>query len=269
MITAAIITPNQTSFSIHTNCSALLKTLRLRYGCYLQPEYLLPQYALNNVINVTKAGGDYRITYQGDTFHTNYPLKAIDDIMYLNREYDRHVLALHGAAVAYHNKAYIFLAATETGKTTLTGYLTANNFAYLTDDCVLLDRDSFHIQPFHTPLQLRPGGYDILKGICSLSGSIAFWEDLSQLRYSYTPTNVAVLPLPLAHIFFLHRTDDTNLVENMCSTERMTHLMMSPIKEYPLTGEYLHFLSKLAKVPCHRLHFCDMRFVMEVIKNES
>ena len=63
----------------------------------------------------------------------------LDEIIFDNTNYDRRIFALHGAAVEWKGKGYLFLAATASGKTTLASYLTSQGFGYITDDCILLD----------------------------------------------------------------------------------------------------------------------------------
>ena len=87
----------------------------------------------------------------------------LDEIIFDNTNYDRRIFALHGAAVEWKGKGYLFLAATASGKTTLASYLTSQGFGYITDDCILLDRVDFQVYPCHTLLHLRDGGVDVLK----------------------------------------------------------------------------------------------------------
>lgn len=87
----------------------------------------------------------------------------LDEIIFDNTNYDRRIFALHGAAVEWKGKGYLFLAATASGKTTLASYLTSQGFGYITDDCILLDCVDFQVYPCHTLLHLRDGGVDVLK----------------------------------------------------------------------------------------------------------
>lgn len=110
-----------------------------------------------------RAGGYYTVTYGGQTYDTESPLMDIHRQLFEHASYDRSVLALHGAAVAWKGRAVALLAATGSGKTTLTSYLTANGYGYLTDDCVLIDRETLVVYPSVTPLHLREGGVEVLR----------------------------------------------------------------------------------------------------------
>jgi len=181
---------------------------------------------------------------------------------------DSSIFALHGAAVEYNCKAYIFLASTTSGKTTLASYLVSNSFGYITDDCILLDKNNFTIHPVKAPIQLRTGGLKVLKDYKAEPQNIEVIENEKDLRYVYMPDNYINNPLPIEKIFFIRRTANINSLIPMNTTTRITELMKSPIREYPVTSEYIRFISQLTKYECQYLLYHDMNYVIEVIKNE-
>ena len=260
-----LISPFQTNYTIITNCTVLEKQLHLKYGNYISKTPT----ATNHTIHAIKTKNGYTIETPGISFNSNYPLYEIDKYVFDHTEYDPHVLALHGAAVEWKGKCHLFLAATTSGKTTLTSYLCENGFGYLTDDCILLDQQSLCVHPFATPIQLRSGGVEVLKRYNALPSKLERLEEGNTLvRYVYTPSNIPSKAVPLANIFFIERTEDENALLDMSTTERITALMKSPITNYPITGDYLRFLSTLAqKIPCYRLRYCDMNYVKELIQN--
>lgn len=67
-----------------------------------------------------RAGGYYTVTYGGQTYDTESPLMDIHRQLFEHASYDRSVLALHGAAVAWKGRAVALLAATGSGKNDLT-----------------------------------------------------------------------------------------------------------------------------------------------------
>ena len=248
-----ILAPYQTSFTIRTDCDELLKFLVLEHGQYATSVNCSTDYT----ITVSKNREIYKISFENQTIKTDIPLRIIKDIMYQERKYDENIFAMHGGA-----------AATTSGKTTLTSYLVSNSFGYITDDCILLDRESFKIYPFTTPLHLRKGGYNALKALGCAPENYVFLDSVSIKRYVYTPNNSVSKPLPLKKIFFITRTEDTNILEEMNTTEKITALLKSPITEYEIDGSYLSFISKLSAIPCKRLYYSNMNYVAEVIKNE-
>lgn len=257
-----IITPYQSSFTIKTDCCELSNSLKLKHGKYIKSG--------NNtdfLITAMKKGGRYEISFGNEIITTDFALRKIEDIMYENRQYAQSIFALHGGAVEFEGGAYLIVAPTTSGKTTLTAYLASKGFGYITDDCILLNKNSIKIHPFNTPIHLRGGGYDVLKKLNCLPENLELLDDISIKRYVYTPKNCITEPLPLKKIFFITRTENLNLSEKMNTVEKMTALLKSPITEYKIDSDYLAFISRLAKVPCERLYYCDMNFVSEVIKN--
>ena len=271
MYTYTIQAPCQTKYTIRTNCPALGRSLALKHGKYLCSQ----ESCSDNIITALKEHDTFQILFNNKhidkilEINCNFPLPIIEDIMYDHRQYDANIFAIHGAAVEYNKEAYLFIAATTSGKTTLTAYLTANGLGYLTDDCILLDQNKFTISPFNTPLHLRDGGYEVLKKLNLLPESLELLDDISFKRYVYTPDNCIDKPLPLKRIFFITRTESENCLVEMNTTERITSLLKSPIKEYKPDGRLLQFLSRLSKIPCHTLHYCDMNYVLEVITGEQ
>ncbi|MBQ8188153.1 MAG: hypothetical protein IJZ44_00015 [Lachnospiraceae bacterium] len=243
--------------------------MRLKYGKYLIS-------GSDDVdgcdkITILKGQQDYEVSRAGGCVSTSAPLEIVNDILYEQRCFDPNILALHGAAVAYNGLSYLFLGATTSGKTTLTGYLASKGFKYITDDCILLDRETFCVYPYTTPLHFRQGGVDVLRKCGALPEKLQLLEEPSFTRYVYTPDDCISKSLPLGRIFFLTRTEgveDENRVEEMTTTERMTELLKSPIIEYSINGAYLQLIARLAKFPCHRLTYHDMNYVEEVIRNE-
>lgn len=265
MNTINILAPYQTSFTIRTDCDELLKFLVLEHGQYATSVNCSTDYT----ITVSKNREIYKISFENQTIKTDIPLRIIKDIMYQERKYDENIFAMHGGAVEYKNGAYLVVASTTSGKTTLTSYLVSNGFGYITDDCILLDRESFKIYPFTTPLHLRKGGYNALKALGCAPENYDFLDSVSIKRYVYTPNNSVSRPLPLKKIFFITRTEDTNMIEEMNTTEKITALLKSPITEYEIGVSYLSFISKLSAIPCKRLYYSNMDFVAEVIKYEQ
>ena len=249
---------------IRTNCENLVCSLRLQYGRYLCEG----EEADGSTITVVKHEASYRIDFAGKIIEADCPLEKIDSILFEHTRFDDWIFAIHGAAVEWQGQAYLFLAATTSGKTTLAAYLTSQEFGYITDDCILLDRTSLLVTPFSTPLHLREGGLEVLRRYRAAPDKPTLLDDPVIRRYIHTPENCVTEPLPLGRIFFIARTEQENRLVPMSGNEKMAALMKSPITNYPLTGEYVRFLSRLAQsADCRRLYYSDMAYVAEVIRH--
>ena len=254
----------QTGCAITTNCEALCGMLKTKYGAYLSESPAVCELSLR----VLRDKDGYIISTSHGSFETDRPLCEIDRFLFENTVYDPRILALHGGAVEWNGEATLFLAATTGGKTTLTSYLTGRGCGYITDDCILVDRNDFSIYPFSSPIQLRDGGLEVLKKYNAVPDGLQLLEEAPVLRrWVYTPTNCVEKAVPLKRIFFIERNEHENRLVTMQTTERITALMKAPITSYPITGDYLRLLSRLAKTECYLLRYCDMNYVKEIIQN--
>ncbi len=220
--------PFQTPFCVETEENGLIANLKLKYGPYCRTEGdpECPHFSA-----VRPEEGGYRITWQGEEFCYSSPLGFFSREMGRCRRFSPRVFALHGGAVAWKGRAYVFLAATTTGKTTLTAYLTQQGLDYLTDDCVLIDRETLEVLPCITPIHLRAGGVEVLRqwGACPPLNHLA---DVGFERWVFTPARCVETPLPLGKIFFLHRTEDENGVIPLNTNEIFARLLKAPLVEY-------------------------------------
>lgn len=258
--------PFHTAVSIVTNCPLLVTQLKAKYGAYIFEDELEDTSLL---IKAIKHTSEYELLFNGHFFRVISAYQEIERILYENTKYDDHILALHGAAIEWGNMAYLFLAPTMSGKTTLTSFLVNQGFGYLTDDCILLDQNNFLVHPFSTPIQLRNGGKNILREKYGYSMfDCRSWSDGISEHYAYLPRNIIETPVPLARIFFITRTDSENKVVCMDYVERMTSLLKSPITKYEICGSYLRFLAKLSEFDCSMLFYHDMEYVAHVIRTD-
>lgn len=259
--------PCQSMWGIETDCQEIIAKLKMKYGKYIS-DCEQPRTA---DIGILKGDSSiYTVTVGKTVWQTSNPLFYVDRFLFENPSYDINILALHGAAVEWKGKSYVFLAPTTTGKTTLTSYLTYCGCGYLAEDCVLLDRLTCKVYPFSRPLHLRKGGVDVLRQCHAIPMELQCLGDQNDsCRYIYTPQNSIEHELPLGEIYFIELTESRNAVLPMTSAEKMMALMKSPITMYPITKDYLRLLTNLSTKYCKRLQYCDMNFVKEVIMQDA
>ena len=73
-----------------------------------------------------------------------------------------HLLLHAGGAAASDGRTVVLHGASGAGKTTLTTALVEQGLAYVTDETVCLDPDSFQIEPFVKPLTVKQGSQELL-----------------------------------------------------------------------------------------------------------
>lgn len=260
--------PCQISYTIKTDCDDLISQLELKYGHYISTNCKNENDARNEII-VKKSDDEYLFELSGKSTVVKSPIREIDCIIVQDLQKNKDIIALHGAAVESNNQAYIFLAATTKGKTTLTSFLSSRGLRYITDDCVLLDRKSFFVHPYVTPLQVRPRGFEVLGQYQLQPTKYAVYSDSVEKRYVYIPEKCASNAVLAKDIFFIERTKEENQVIELDMSERISRLMKSPITNYALDKSYLRFIVELAKIRCRILKYCDMNYVYEVIKSKE
>lgn len=269
MYEAFISLPYRDGFHVVSDCYDIISEIENMYGMYVRNTdiFNMP----STLITIAKEKNTYIVSYLGQRIVTNSPLVNINGLLMHETSYSDAVFALHGAAVEYGKKAYVFLASTTTGKTTLTSYLTSNGFGYITDDCVLICRETLDILPCQTPIHLRQGGIKVLSEYNSLpKQDCHVINSLREKRYTYTPNNCVTSALPIDKVFFIERTDSVNVTREVSSVEKIELLIKSPIIPYDIDTEYLRFITKLAKkLDCKHLQYSDFEFVSDLIRTNT
>ena len=257
--------PSRTIFAVVTDDSEFAKNMKAQYGVHLRE-------GMANgpckKVSILRDDQQFRVTFEEDSVLVNDPLQAFSSILFEHTQYDDSILALHGAAVEWNGKAYLFLAHTSGGKTTLTSYLVSHGFGYLSDDCILLDRKTLDVFPSPKPVHLRYGGLNILRKL-GIDPSCEMVGTPPNERYVFEPDIVINGPLPLGEVFFIERTESENSMEELPANERIEKLMKSPITPYAVSREYLRVLLLLAGKGCRILHYSDMDYVRKVVQKQT
>ncbi len=267
MIKKYICLPYRTThYKIITDCKRLIRDIGLLYGQYLHNE------SDRNFIEINILKKDrnmYIFIYADKTLFTDNPLQLIKNILFENPFFSSEVIAFHGAAIEHDGKAYVFLAPTTSGKTTLTSYLTNKGFNYITDDCVIINKNNYNIIPSITPIHLREGGLQVLKSYRCEPDSICYINNKTIKRYVYNPTNYILCPTPIKNIFFLYRNKNENKIINIKTPETTTMLIKSLITTNQITFEHIKTVSKLSSINCKKVFYNDMDYIYNYICKES
>lgn len=257
-----VVAPFQSSFSISTNCDTIKNILYLQYGCYVTQSPRPVDFSFSIFFD----GNRYMLTTPKDSHYTKYPVYEMECYLFENKSYSSEFLALHGAAVEWRNQAYLFLAPSAAGKTTLTCYLINQGFGYITEDCILLRKSDFHVFPYTAPIQLRHGSLKVLGQHNSCPEDLKILANPSgKKRYVFFPNNCIRKPLPLSTIYFIQRTDGEDCQIKLNGGECMLALMHSSITSYEFSTDYFRTLSQLAKNNCFRLCYSSMNYVKNLI----
>ena len=245
---------------VYTDYPKLRHELSLFYNCSFLP---LPEEDFLS-ITVKKNCDIFTIVVNGSTFDIDDPLQAISSyIMDNSRIHDKYY-SFHAACMAINDKAYLFLAPTTTGKTTLSTYLAINGLSYNTDDCTVIDKTTFQVQPNSNPILLRDGGLHVLKTL----GFYPLTQPLSS-RHIFRPPLYIDQSLAIKGIFFIDRNEKTNEIVKIPQSKCIELLMKNATYNQELSFAYMKFLSKLAQINAYMLTYKDMSYVLDIVKSEE
>ncbi len=243
---------HEDKYTVSTHCDEIILDLQHTFGRYCTEYHGETEYV------ITRSGSAYTVTWGEERCETDDPLRLLHNRMFTNKRITQGIFALHAGGVEWGGKAYIFCAATTTGKTTLTAYLTQQGLGYISDDCVFVDQSSLAVYPCHTPIHLREGGYDVLQKLGAEPKSSVKVND----RFVYTPDRLSPKSMELGGIFFIERTESENTLSSLEKVDAMRRLMLSPITVYPMGKDYITFLNRLTPY-CRSMRYCDMKYVWE------
>lgn len=186
MITLQLSAPFQTDFSIQTNCNQLSHALFLKHGRYITAS----DEPKGKKLIAIRENNRYRIEFGGNVTDSSNPLSEIDHILCENTHYDETVFALHGAAVGYKGKAYLFLASTTGGQDDACQLLIQLGFDYITDDCICLTRRALLYIPTIAIL-CREGGFRSYRGYMPSLRALNGLKTAETSDTAYTPGQIA------------------------------------------------------------------------------
>ncbi|MCD6322581.1 MAG: hypothetical protein J7L77_06095 [Clostridiales bacterium] len=176
---------------------------------------------------------------------------------------------LHAAAVALDNTAFILAGQTQSGKSTLTAYLCANGFTYLTDDISVIENRTLEVLPYRKSIMLRQGSLDVLKkhGIRINTSKYVAWNN--EARYPYRPvlkTNND--RYKFGGIFILDRnSNDLNNISQLPSGDAFLEIMTSTLYYEKNTVNRLTVARDLVNRGCFRLNYSSMEYVLYELKD--
>ena len=188
----------------------------------------------------------------------DYPLDEIVHFVYENNNFKSGYFAFHGGAVTQGEDAYLFLASTTTGKTTLITYLTRLGYTYMNDDCFYFNMETLELPPYTAPIHVREGGFAYLQSALPIPLTENEYRHMAirvAPRYVLYPENRTTQVTRPKAIFFIDRTDDPAVPDSctkMNGFEAMQHLMMGALIPYQMRKEYLEFFRRLTPY-CYKL----------------
>lgn len=250
-----------TDFIIESDTLAHIHALRMLYKCTE-----LASSKPCQRITIQRAGASFSVEFNGRSTMTEHPIQLVQNIMFEQQEFSPDILPLHAGGIVAGGKAWIFLASTGTGKTTLITYLAARGFTYINDDRIFIKHDSLRCDAHVTPVYLRPESIPVLENSgCHISGELLEIETIR--RIVHMPKTVATEDVPIGGLFFITRCGDENSCTPLSGGESVQRLMQNLLTSRGGSAS-LRCAVKLARY-CRDLKFSELSYVFDLIQKEA
>ena len=256
-------------YVIYSNSYRIVRDLEIMYGRFMLED---PRIAtVDEIVDIKvqkQTATSYLIACNDASWLTTKPIKEVEHILSASKKYPDNILSFHGAAIECNGRLYVLLGPTMCGKSTLTCYLTTKGCGYVSEDSILIDKQTFCVYPFDRPLRLRQGGYDVLTSMNIPLENCEIVTSEDWLRYVFTPSLCVTDALPVHKILFIMR-GKINSIYNLSTVSAVQKLMLSPLFDYPITCEYILWLKQFASDKCFSIMYKDMEYLYNLIVNES
>jgi len=250
-----------TNFVIQSDTQEHIDALRMLYCCTE-----LASSKPCQRITIQRAGASFSVEFNGRSTMTEHPIQLVQNIIFKQQEFSPDILPLHAGGIAAGGKAWIFLASTGTGKTTLITYLSSRGYTYINDDRIFIKHDPLRCAAHVTPVHLRPESIPILENSgCHISGELLEIDTIR--RIVHMPKAVAVEDMPIGGLFFITRCEDENSCTLLSGGEAVQRLMQNLLTSRGGSAS-LRCAVKLARY-CRDLKFSELSYVFDLIQKEA
>lgn len=247
----------RTGTKVVTDCKQLYIDILTYYS-----EYIVQDVEKYDVLRILKKDGLYMMHVGEKSFASYNPIDDIDTLLRTKEIYSGYFV-MHAGGVVYNDSAVLFMAPSNSGKSTIVTYLLHQNMGYISDDSVVIDTTKYVTVPFYKPICLRNPSLDILKkhGVIP---SVSPRGKGRKKRYMYYPTNHVDKSMTIRCIF-IPQISNINGIELLPKNKSIQYLMMSSIKPYNPNYRSMIFFNRLSSIACYKLYFNNLDFVYNMI----
>ena len=212
--------------------------------------------------------GPYQVRYSGQDapcasqrdviFLVHWIIEQIVDTIRWNS-----YIVFHGGLIAKDGQAYGLVAPTRTGKSTLTAFLSAEDYHFYADDYIFVNRETGRVAPFALPLVLR-NLLPELRNEVLIEGDNPRRKEYSYFVKTAEPPAGGDYP-KLACMLFLKRGGRNEIVP-LSKGESYIALLRNLKSPMGLEREILFLKEFCHRVQCFSLHYRDLAYAKEAIE---
>ena len=230
---------------------------------------LVPIWYGNNILTIDKERVDRAL------FDPGYSFSDLNRYLLHNIRCNPDFFIFHGGVLEKDGNAYVFLANSRTGKSTLMAYLSQKGWTYINDDYVIISQVSRNVVPDSYPLHLRIGGIDYLnreKVNINIDCYIPYQYSRNAVtdkgKYIVASAYSKTQELPIKGFFFLDRSQEYAKKHRLTKesvNDALKSLLTASFHAYSLRAEIISFMILLAD-KCYSLCYTNASDVLSLLK---
>lgn len=249
---------------VFTTIPAILEFLKVLYTGYVDYSYEKSDFC----IYIRKSNDAFLITTKDGLCYTKYPQRIVADIINRVSRTKENFLVLHGMAFSYNNQTVLSLGHTHTGKSTLSCFFLYKQYEVLTDDLIVLDRDSLSILPLKTPIKLRKKGIDVLPYSFREQYDCFYVENgLDECFYINKPL-LSEKNRRINRVFF-SQYGDSNYYKPIYSSKEIIERLLFSVKDCGFLKKPLTPFSALSNLKTYELGYNSLEYALNVMTKEG
>lgn len=220
----------------------------------------------------------YRVTFCGDVISPTTTIvqtmsRVVELMLSLEHPHRPSLAYFHAAAVSYGERSLLMPGSSGMGKSTLTGFLAAHGFAYLSDDLIAIGEDEMAVLPLPTCLSIKAGSWAVLEPFYPVLSKRATLSRYGRsIRYieprgSYELLQAAAAPAAI--VFPAYQAGAPTRLTPLRPLQTMVQLLEANARlAEPLTQDKLaKFIRFVEQTPAYELRYSELPGAMEAIED--
>ena len=221
--------------------------------------------------------GQYSLTTDKDVIFRGhlgitFATALFDSVIFNLLNKKRHGVALHAGAVAYHKRVILLPGQSGSGKSTMSAWLTAHDFSYMTDELIFLpDNESAPTIPFTRPVCIKSGAVPEIKTFIQKDTLHYILDDEQGIIVPHrwlNPDFSIITSHPSLILFPAYQFASPLRIEKISSAQACTFLMACDVNARNLMDHGFKQIVRLARsTPAYRVTYGDFKGFGDALGN--